>query len=179
MPDQLIRGRESGASEAALRCVDLARPALLYPSCDGVLGRTHEERGVVERQDNIDEWAKTYSAPRSPAGAELVERVLGTSLANGYTTLHQAAEVAELLDLGSGDRALDLGAGRGWPGIHLAERGCALVAADLTVEAAMLAKECIRAAGLQPQASIVVADGGALPFRAGVFNAVVHADVLC
>ena len=49
---------------------------------------------MLERQENADELASKYSSPRSPAVNELVRRALGTDLANGYTTLDQADELA-------------------------------------------------------------------------------------
>ena len=75
---------------------------------------------------------------------------------------------------------LDLGAGRAWPGLRLAlARGCRVVCTDLTEEAAAEASECVRAANLPTPLPVVVSHGSALPFRPAVFNAVVHADVLC
>ena len=93
---------------------------------------------------------------------------------NGYTTVEQAQVLHEHLASSSHTRLLDLGAGHGWPGSHLAaSSGCRLVATDLPVDALRAAKRYIG------QGSAVSADGRELPFRPGSFDAVVHADVLC
>jgi cyclopropane fatty-acyl-phospholipid synthase-like methyltransferase len=62
----------------------------------------------------------------------------------------QADELARALGLSPADRLLDIGTGRGWPGLYLADR-----------------------------TGVVVAAASGLPFRAGTFDAVLHCDVLC
>jgi SAM-dependent methyltransferase len=92
---------------------------------------------------------------------------------NGYTTLSQADALCRHLRVGPGRHLLDLGAGRGWPGMHLAARlGCRLVSVDVPWEALAAAKG--RGADW-----VVSGDGRALPLRTGSCDAVVHADVLC
>ena len=55
--------------------------------------------------------------------------------ANGYTTMAQADTLARELGLRPGVRLLDLGAGRGWPGLYLAAgTGCQVVLADVPIE---------------------------------------------
>lgn len=138
------------------------------------------ESPTVERQQNHADLVEKYASERTAPVRTLVRGTLGTDLANGYTTLKQADDLVGLLGLGPGDHLLDLGAGRGWPGIHLAaETGCRLVSTDLTLEAVAWAKENLQQPGLCSKPVTVAADGTALPFRARVFNAVVHADVLC
>jgi len=53
---------------------------------------------------------------------EQIERIVigGIWGANGYTTIRQADDLAEALDLRPGQRLLDIGPGRGWPGLYLA-----------------------------------------------------------
>jgi hypothetical protein len=47
----------------------------------------------------------------------------------------QADTLASGLGLSAGDRLLDLGTGRGWPGLYLAARtGCRVVLADLPLD---------------------------------------------
>jgi ubiquinone/menaquinone biosynthesis C-methylase UbiE len=134
----------------------------------------------VERQENHADLAAKYASTRAPVVRTLVRRTLGTDLANGYTTVEHADDLVRLLALSPGDRLLDLGAGRGWPGVHLAEKtGCHLLSTDLTLEAVNWAAESVRAGNLRAEPMTLAADGTTLPFRAGVFNAVVHADVLC
>ena len=93
---------------------------------------------------------------------------------DGYTTVEQAEALQDHLALSSSARLLDVGAGHGWPGSHLAaSTGCRLVATDVPVDVLRAAKRYIG------KASAVSADGRALPFPPGGFDAVVHADVLC
>lgn len=133
-----------------------------------------------ERQENQAELAAEYQQKRSPAVRTLLRSALGTDKANGYTTAEQADDLLRLLALSPGDRLLDLGAGHGWPGVHLAGAShCRLVSTDLTHEAVAAARHHVDASCLSASAPALAADGIALPFRTGVFNAVVHADVLC
>ena len=68
---------------------------------------------------------------------------------------------------------LDVGAGRGWPGSHVARTsGCRLVSTDVPWDALLTAKT-------RPGIEVVAAQGGALPFRGDTFDAIVHADVFC
>lgn len=139
-----------------------------------------EGAGSIEPQPNREELAAKYTRPRSVAVRAMVRAALGTELANGYTTVEQADELLSLLGLAPRDRLLDLGAGRGWPGGHLASAsGCSVASTDLTFEAASLAHRHHVGAGLEDRATALAANGTALPFRDAAFDAVVHADVLC
>ena len=100
--------------------------------------------------------------------------------ANGYTTVEQADELGRRLDLGPGRVLLDVGTGRGWPGLYLAARtGCSLVGTDLPFEALKVALRRARFEGVDGRVSFVVASANDLPFRRCSFDAVVHTDVLC
>ena len=126
-------------------------------------------------------FAGTYAADQTDA-ALLVERdVIGASVgANGYTTVDQADLLAERLDLRPGMRLLDIGAGRGWPGLHLAKRsGCEVVLSDLPAIALRDAAARARRNGLQGRSTCIAASANALPFKPGAFDAAVHTDVLC
>ena len=126
-------------------------------------------------------YADAYAAAPTEA-ALLVERdAIGASVgANGYTTVDQADLLAERLKLRPGMRLLDIGAGRGWPGLHLAKRsGCEVVLSDLPVIALRDAAERARRDELQRRSACVVASANALPFTPGAFDAAVHTDVLC
>jgi ubiquinone/menaquinone biosynthesis C-methylase UbiE len=75
---------------------------------------------------------------------------------------------------------LDVGTGRGWPGLHLAARsGCQVVLADLPLEGLRVAAARAQAEGLAARASGVVTAASGLPFHQGSFDAIVHTDVLC
>ena len=125
-------------------------------------------------EDNLEFFELEYAAARARAGRRIEEAALGESVGlNGYTTVAQAQTLCEHLDLEARATLLDVGAGRGWPGSHVARTtGCRLVSTDVPWDALLVAK-------LQRKSVVVQARGGSLPFRGDSFDAIVHADVLC
>jgi cyclopropane fatty-acyl-phospholipid synthase-like methyltransferase len=92
----------------------------------------------------------------------------------------QADTLADKLDLSAADRLLDLGTGRGWPGLYLATRtGCQVVLADLPLEGLRVAADRATSDGLAARTGVVAAAASGLPFQAGSFDVVIHTDVLC
>jgi len=81
-------------------------------------------------------FEQRYGAAAAPVAVEIGRRVIGGDWgANGYTTMTQADQLAAGLQLSAADRLLDVGTGRGWPGLYLAARsGCRVVLADLPLE---------------------------------------------
>jgi SAM-dependent methyltransferase len=97
-----------------------------------------------------------------------------------WTTRDEAHEVADWLALRPGVRLLDVGAGAGWPGLYLARQsGCDVVLTDIPMSGLILALERAACDGVGERCAVTVADGAALPFRAGSFDALSHSDVLC
>lgn len=145
--------------------------------------RTFRRRDVAEAERGgrgRRSLSEKYEAFASEAARRLRANALGTDAVNGYTTLDQAAAIAEALGLSQDDRLLDLGGGRGWPGSHIAKStGCRLVACDLPMKALADARSTLDEDGLDPRGVLVQADGRALPFGAGSFDGVCHTDVLC
>jgi len=133
------------------------------------------------RQDGIlKRFTERYSASRSPALDRVEQEAIGAVVgANGYTTVTQAEHLLELLNLQSGTRLLDIGAGRGWPGLYLAERsGCRAVVTDIPRPAIVAANSRAEARELTGRCHLALAAGAALPFRDASFDAVVHTDAL-
>ena len=125
-------------------------------------------------------FEEKYQVCRAGVVRDTVRSALGSDLPNGYTTLDQAERLAGHLNVGLGDLLLDLGAGRGWPGSHIAEAtGCGLISSDLPMEALVVAQQSLAAMGPDRLAEALCADGRRLPFGDAVFDAVCHADVLC
>ena len=122
-----------------------------------------------------------YGNTPSQAACEIEQRVIGGDWgANGYTTMAQADALARGLRLSAADRLLDIGTGRGWPGLYLAARtGCRVVLTDLPLQGLRVAADRAAAEGLAARTRVVVSAASGLPFRARSFDAVIHTDVLC
>ena len=100
--------------------------------------------------------------------------------ANGYTTVEQADELGRRLKLRPGARLLDIGTGRGWPGLYLAKQtGCSVIATDMPIEGLAAAARRARRERIDDKVSLVAAAGAAQPFRRESFDAIVLTDVLC
>ena len=126
-------------------------------------------------------FQQRYGNRPSRTARQIEQRVIGGDWgANGFTTRAQADALADGLGLSAGDRLLDLGSGRGWPGLYLAARtGCRVVVTDLPLEGLRVAADRAAQEGLAAGVGVVAAAASGLPFRAGSFDAVIHTDVLC
>jgi SAM-dependent methyltransferase len=126
-------------------------------------------------------FQQRYGNRPSPTARQIEQRVIGGDWgANGFTTMAQADTLADGLGLSAADRLLDLGSGRGWPGLYLAARtGCRVVLADLPLEGLRVAADRAAEEGLAARTAVVAAAASGLPFGAGSFDAVIHTDVLC
>ncbi len=140
----------------------------------------------LEAQDPIGEVDEDFFVGRyerlQSAAARQVERdVFGLEIGlSGFTTVEQARELVEHLQIGARDRILDVGAGHGWPGWGLTEStGCRLISTDIPVNALVWAKQVFDERGLGDRTEIAAADVVNLPFRDATFDAVTHADVFC
>ena len=133
--------------------------------------RGQEESAIVA------DYGERYRARDLEAARRVEMAALGTSCgANGYTTADQADELLTRLDVGPGDRVLDLGCGCGWPGLRFAKAGCRVFGTDLPLEGLVRGGRQDAGNGLL---SLVRASARTIPFRPGAFAAVIHSDVLC
>lgn len=136
---------------------------------------------MSKEQQARDRLADRYREERPDVVRKIERRVIGGDWgANGYTTLAQADELATRLHLKRKDLLLDVGAGRGWPGLYLAATtGCTVVLADVPLDALRVAAARITEDHLWSRAWCVNASAAHLPFPRAIFDAIVHTDVLC
>src|SRR5262245_9742932 len=132
-------------------------------------------------RETAETFRERYGRPATDATRELERAVIGGDFgANGYTTRAQADLLGVRLRLTKADRLLDVGTGRGWPGLYLAATsGCSVVLADIPEEGLLNARERAAAQGLGDQSVEVVASARRLPFQEQSFDAIVHTDVTC
>jgi SAM-dependent methyltransferase len=138
---------------------------------------------VVRRSEaELEErFRQRYRTSGTDAQIRFERAVLGSDFgANGWTTPSQADELARRLRLRPGDRLLDIGTGRGWPGLYLAlTTGCDVVLTDQPLDGLRHGVERAARDGAADRCAAVAAPAQGLPFRPGSFDAVVHTDVLC
>jgi ubiquinone/menaquinone biosynthesis C-methylase UbiE len=127
-----------------------------------------------------ERFRERYSLPVSDAALAVEREAIGANVgANGYTTLRQAEMLAEKLRLTRGTFLLDVGSGRGWPGLYLARStGCSVVLSDIPEPALRVALGRIERKGPARRAAIVRASGTQLPFGTRSFDAISHTDTL-
>lgn len=143
-------------------------------------GRAHVTKAASssEREARAD-FAHRYSLDIPAALRDVEREVIGEVWgANGFTTLAQADDLGAALGLVGGRSLLDIGTGRGWPGLYLAKKtGCEVVLADLPIEGLKLARARAEAEGIAFRGVLVSARF--LPFAERSFDAITHTDVLC
>ncbi len=106
---------------------------------------------TAKEQEARDRFANRYREERVDVVRAIERRVIGGDWgANGYTTIEQADDLAHRLHLSRGDLLLDVGAGRGWPGLYLAAiTGCSVVLADVPLEGLAVAAARVRTEHLE------------------------------
>ncbi len=134
-----------------------------------------------DQQELIERFANDYRLGTAEVVRDIERRVCGCDYGGtSWTTRDEANRLGELLGLAPGVRLLDIGAGSGWPGLYLATTtGCEIVQTDLPLDGLKIAAARATADGLSETCRAAVADGAALPFETGCFDAIVHSDVLC
>ena len=134
-----------------------------------------------QEQEAQERFSERYREEQVDIVRTIEQSVIGGDWgANGYTTLAQADDLADRLRLHKGGLLLDIGAGRGWPGLYMAATtGCSVLLADVPTEGLTVAAARIRTEHLEQRAWCLNASARDLPFRTGTFDAVVHTDVLC
>jgi len=140
-----------------------------------MMPRTADEQAVIDR------FSDRYQVARSEVLLEIERAVCGCDYGGtSWTTRGEARDVGEMLGLGPGLRLLEVGAGAGWPGLYLATAfGCDVALIDLPLAGLRMARERAAVDRLAGTCWVAAADGAALPFGRGSFDAIIHSDVLC
>jgi SAM-dependent methyltransferase len=111
----------------------------------------------------------------------LERQVLGCDFGGtSWTTREQADTIPAALGLINGTRLLEIGAGTGWPGLHMASvANCEVTLLDIPFNALVNANQRAVEERLGNRVCSVAASGTALPFSDASFDAIAHSDVLC
>lgn len=129
----------------------------------------------------IEDFGTQYRCYQNPVWQAIERQACGCDYGGtSWTTRDEAERICRLLGLHPGQRLLEIGAGSGWPGLYLARQmGCDLALTDLPFEGLRIAARRVVDDELAGVHWITVADGVALPFSDGAFDAISHSDVLC
>ena len=112
---------------------------------------------------------------REVYGADYPEEVLPLS----YVTLTLLTRITQAIAAGAGCTIIDLGCGRGGPGLWVArEIGASLIGVDLSPVAVEHASQRAKDFGVEGRAEFETADLTALPFAPATFDAAMSIDVL-
>lgn len=161
-------------------------------ACHAIADTVRDPNGPIgtwimpaENEIQIDDcclvFAESYEVSNLPAMRAIERSVLGCDYGGtSWTTIDQAAQIIDLLDLQPGRHVLDIGAGSGWPGLYLADSsGCDVTLLDLPLNALGKARQRACDDGIESRVNAVVASGAAMPFKDACFDSVSHSDVLC
>lgn len=126
-------------------------------------------------------FGERYALDRQDINREIERAVIGGDWgANGYTTRAQADELGRLVGAAPGMRLMDVGAGRGWPGLYLAATtGCIVLLADLPIEGLRAARRRAAEEEIGDRVSTVVASAAHPPVRDRSIDGIVASDVFC
>lgn len=130
----------------------------------------------------FDDWFE--GSPRSQTLRRIFAEAYGDDYAReadpmSFISLSDLERMAELLDLDQGKLLVDLGCGRGGPGLWIARRtGARLVGVDLSAQAVQQAGKRAADFGLEGRARFVVGDFSATGLPSAAHDAVVCVDAL-
>jgi arsenite methyltransferase len=111
-------------------------------------------------------------------GSDWARLLIGDSMHPGSAELTE--RLANLLEINSGSRVLDMASGRGASGLALARRfGCEVTGIDLSPGCIEAARGEAGRSGLADRVRFEVGDAEALPFAEGEFDAVICECAFC
>lgn len=136
---------------------------------------------IPEEREQAEGFAAYYRVAQTPAMRAFERSFCGCDYGGtSWTTRAEAERVAQLLGLGRGVRLLEVGAGSGWPSLHMTgATGCDATLTDIPLDGLHIASQRAHSDGLAGSTHAAVANGAALPFVDSCFDAISHSDVLC
>ena len=132
-------------------------------------------------EEHKERFEKIYLRNQAPAMKSVERCAFGCDYgATSWANRDEADELIKLLELASGKRLLDVGAGSGWPGLYMAQTsGCDIALVDVPLSGLRIAAERAIEDNLPGECWVAAADGAYLPFAGDCFDAISHSDVLC
>src|SRR5690349_9642810 len=116
----------------------------------------------VRRAPTLPSATPSRPATSTPILSRLSSGRCGEPTATRRST--RPTSSAARLQLGPGKRLLDVGTGRGWPGLYLAQQtGCHVIGTDLPVEGLEVARRRARDERIGQRVSLAVAGAADLP----------------
>ena len=151
------------------------------------MGRLRQDRGWRCDRDGQDEaqaralFQERYRNTPSLLTRQIEQRVIGGDWSANDTTMAKPTPSPASFTCRPPTTLLDLGSGRGWPGLYLAARtGCRVVLADLPLEGLRVAANRATSEALAARTGVVAAAASGLPFpRAGGFDVIIPAPMCC
>lgn len=136
---------------------------------------------IPEEREQVESFATQYQVAQTPVMRELERSFCGCDYGGtSWTTREDADRLSRLLKLSPWVRYLEVGAGAGWPALYLAKTsGCDATLTDIPLEGLRIAAQRAASDNLTGASRVAVANGAALPFADGWFDAISHSDVLC
>ncbi|MFP6771031.1 MAG: class I SAM-dependent methyltransferase [Alphaproteobacteria bacterium] len=137
-----------------------------------------------EKAAQIERFVQLYERNQSDVMLRIERRVCGCDYGGtSWSTRAEADRLRQLLALGRDRHLLEVDAGAGWPGLYLAKTSqCEVTLTDLHPGSLHIASGRVARDWVEGESGMhhfAVAEGGALPFATGTFDAIVHSDVLC
>lgn len=135
----------------------------------------------MSEQEKVDHYDASYSNFSSSLYSKIRQEAFGEDIGQtGWLTADEQDEFIQNLDVGKGDKLLDIACGSGGPTLRIASKtGCEVTGIDIHEQGIQAATRQAEESGLAGQASFEVVDGSQpLPFDDAVFDGLICVDAV-